>query len=94
MKVTKNQDVSGSGLMGLKNDLISSMKRRYPSVEANLTLACATILDPRFKDLPFQSQDHLLAAKNKLLREMEGEDSFIQEYIGQILLQLVVSQSQ
>ncbi|XP_046403790.1 zinc finger BED domain-containing protein 4-like [Ischnura elegans] len=76
MKVTKNQDVSGSGLMGLKNDLISSMKRRYPSVEANLTLACATILDPRFKDLPFQSQDHLLAAKNKLLREMEGEDSF------------------
>lgn len=57
--------------MGLKNDILSSLRRRYPSVEANLTLACATILDPRFKEVPFQSKTLLQEAKSKLLRDME-----------------------
>lgn len=70
-KVTQNQDVSGSGLMGLKNDMLASLKRRYPAIEGNLTLACATLLDPRFKEIPFEDQNMLQNAKNKLMRDME-----------------------
>lgn len=71
MKVTQNQDMSGSGLQGLKNDMVASLKRRYPIIEGNLTLACATLLDPRFKEFPFQNKDLMQEAKDKIVREME-----------------------
>ncbi|XP_046387499.1 zinc finger BED domain-containing protein 4-like [Ischnura elegans] len=68
--VVENSNCQGSGLQGLKNDLISSLKLRYPNVEANLTYACATILDPGFKATPFQNSDAIEAAKVKIIKEM------------------------
>lgn len=65
---------AGSGLQGLKNDLLSSLKRRYPSVESNVTLACATLLDPRFKTTPFKCEEHLERAKLRVLEEMRSMD--------------------
>lgn len=73
--VIESQDVTGSGLMGLKNDIIASIKRRYPSVESNLALACSTLLDPRFKQIPFKDNDMMERAKAKIVLEMdEGEE--------------------
>lgn len=73
---------AGSGLQGLKNDLLSSLKRRYPSVESNLTFACATLLDPRFKATPFKCEEHLERAKLRLLEEMGSMDQEIDEDSG------------
>lgn len=68
--VVENQDFQGSGLLGMKNDLLSSLKRRYPAVEDNITYACATLLDPRFKATPFENSTAFEAAKGKIIEEM------------------------
>lgn len=71
--VLENKALEGSGLQGLKNDLVSSLKRRYPAVESNLTVACATLLDPRFKSMPFKDNSILQAVKNKIIEEMKQQ---------------------
>lgn len=68
-------DVRGTGLQGLKNDVISSLKRRYASVEENINFGVATLLDPRFKATPFKKADCLEAAKKRVLEEMESSAS-------------------
>lgn len=45
--VLENKAPQGSGLQGLRNDLLASLKRRFADVESNITYACATLLDPR-----------------------------------------------
>lgn len=68
--VVETTDFQGSGLLGVKHDLIASLKRRYPDVEENLSYACATMLDPRFKVTPFKSPNAIKAAKAKIIQEM------------------------
>lgn len=68
----QNQNVSGSGLKGLQNDLVASLKRRYPNVESETVAACATLLDPRFKSTPFKNKTGLEIAKRKLISEMKS----------------------
>ncbi|XP_054285024.1 zinc finger BED domain-containing protein 4-like [Macrosteles quadrilineatus] len=75
----ENLNVAGSGLMGLKNDLVSSLKRRYPNVEEDSSFAIATILDPRFKSAPFQNERALEAAKIKILDEMGRLEEVLSE---------------
>lgn len=62
--------MKGTGLMGLKNDIVSSLKRRYPSIEDQTMFAFSTLLDPRFKTVPFMDQTKLKIAKGKLVEEM------------------------
>lgn len=64
-----NLDVAGSGLQGLKNDIISSLKRRYKSIEDNTNLAIATLLDPCLKATPFKQPRSLEAAKAQVMEE-------------------------
>lgn len=68
-------DVTGSGLMGVKNDIVSSLKRRYADIEKNVNLAVATILDPRFKAVPFKDKEALEEAKTRILTEMRDAES-------------------
>lgn len=70
--VLENRNVSGSGLKGLQNDLVASLKRRYPNVESEAVAACATLLDPRFKSTPFKNKTWLETAKRKLISEMKS----------------------
>ncbi|XP_054269360.1 zinc finger BED domain-containing protein 4-like [Macrosteles quadrilineatus] len=46
--VLETRAPQGSGLQGLKNDLLASLKRRFMDMEENRTYACATLLDPRY----------------------------------------------
>lgn len=59
----------GSGLQGMKNDLLASVKLRYKDAEDTQLFAAATLLDPRLKGHVFSSQESLMAAKNFLIQE-------------------------
>ncbi|XP_063227326.1 zinc finger BED domain-containing protein 4-like [Bacillus rossius redtenbacheri] len=56
---------AGSGLQGLKNDLLSSIKIRFKDLENSQILTSATLLDPRFKAAPFKDEAKCEAAKKK-----------------------------
>ncbi|XP_054280480.1 zinc finger BED domain-containing protein 4-like [Macrosteles quadrilineatus] len=69
--VLETRAPQGSGLQGLKNDLLASLKRRFMDMEENRTYACATLLDPRFKSTPFKKKDNFEMAKIHVLEEMK-----------------------
>ena len=45
------------GVKAMKEELATSMKRHFPSLENNKNLSCATLLDPRFKTRFFKDKD-------------------------------------
>jgi hypothetical protein len=53
-----------------RNDLLTSLKRRYQSVETEKLYALGTILDPRFKGSVFLSKENLEQAKSTLTMEI------------------------
>lgn len=53
-----------------RNDLLTSLKRRYQSVETEKVYALGTILDPRFKGSVFLSKENLEKAKSTLTMEI------------------------
>lgn len=59
----------GSGVQGIKNDLLASLKLRYAHVEETLLYAAATLLDARLKGHVFSNKESLMAAKNFLIQE-------------------------
>lgn len=65
-RVLENQR---SRLTGLQNDLVASLKLRYPNVESETVAACATLLDPRFKSTPFKNKTGLEIAKRNLFQK-------------------------
>lgn len=68
--VLENTDFQGSGLLGMKNDLLASLKRRYSDVEGNYLYAAASLLDPRFRSAPFLDSSCFEQTKAKIIEEM------------------------
>lgn len=77
--VLENLQIQGSGLLGMRNDLLASLKRRYADVESNIMYASATILDPRFKAKPFKNNNALQAAKANIIAEMKSLTPQVEE---------------
>ncbi|KAJ8883565.1 hypothetical protein PR048_015409 [Dryococelus australis] len=48
----------GSGVQGIKNDLIYSVSLRYVAVEQEILFATGTLIDPRLKSHPVMSNAH------------------------------------
>ncbi|XP_021003179.1 E3 SUMO-protein ligase ZBED1 isoform X1 [Parasteatoda tepidariorum] len=63
----------------VRKDILSSLRRRLGQVEHNLMLAMATVLDPRFKNIAFQSE----AAVETAIQELTSEAS--KQIIGSMM---------
>ncbi|KAJ8886898.1 hypothetical protein PR048_013110, partial [Dryococelus australis] len=48
----------GTGLQGLRNDLLTWLKQEFSFIHTNELIAKATVLDPHFKLNPFQQEKH------------------------------------
>lgn len=70
---------NGSGLQGIKNNLLASLKKRFSNIEDSNLYCYATLLDPRFKDMPFRAKNLEKIAKNKLLNRAQKEKSIYSE---------------
>lgn len=57
----------------VRKDILSQLRKRLGHVEQNLMLAMATILDPRFKNIAFQSETAVEAAIQELTTEASRE---------------------
>ncbi|KFM63234.1 Zinc finger BED domain-containing protein 4, partial [Stegodyphus mimosarum] len=53
----------------VRKDILTALRKRLGQVEHNLMLAMATILDPRFKNIAFQSEVAVETAIQELTRE-------------------------
>lgn len=54
----------------LGKELQSQLDKRFPSLESNFLLGGATLLDPRFKKLPFTDQEKLKKIQDRLISSM------------------------
>lgn len=57
----------------VRKDILGQLRKRLGQVEQNLLLAMATILDPRFKNIAFQSEEAVEAAIQELTSEASKE---------------------
>lgn len=73
--LSQNEDESDSGVRTMKEEMKSSLTRRYADVEKNEKLTIATILDPRFKNKFFCGQsvkDNVHASVQQLMEDLNG----------------------
>ena len=59
-----------TSLRALKQELLSSMARRFTNIEINYTLAVSTLLDPRFKKVGFGNASACSQAVQRLTSEV------------------------
>lgn len=59
----------------VRKDILAQLRKRLGQVEHNLMLAMATVLDPRFKNIAFQSETAVEAAIQELTTEAGKEAS-------------------
>ncbi|GFR27038.1 zinc finger BED domain-containing protein 1 [Trichonephila clavata] len=59
----------------VRKDILSSLRKRLGQVEHNLMLAMATVLDPRFKNIAFQSEVAVETAIQQLTTEANKQVS-------------------
>lgn len=72
MHETEKPAPLGSGLQGIKNEMLAQMKLRFQDIEKDPILSMSCLLDPRFKDKPFRSEEAKEFAKKKLLDELKS----------------------
>ncbi|XP_063215715.1 zinc finger BED domain-containing protein 4-like [Bacillus rossius redtenbacheri] len=60
---------TGSGVQGIKNDMLAAITLKYSDVEENMLYAVATLLDPRFKHHVFVQDGNVTKAKVFLIEE-------------------------
>jgi hypothetical protein len=65
-----DENLQATYLPTLKEDLITTIDRRWPQYEFNNVYAIATIVDPRYKDCGFSDDSVSSAARNLVHREM------------------------
>ncbi|XP_062505685.1 E3 SUMO-protein ligase ZBED1-like [Corticium candelabrum] len=56
--VLQLQETDSSVIKNMKRDMVSNLGSRYQSLSISNLLDCACFLDPRFKSLPFMSEDN------------------------------------
>lgn len=62
----------GSGLQGMKNEMLAQMKLRFNDIENDPVLSICCLLDPWFKDKPFRDERAKEIAKQKLCDELKS----------------------
>lgn len=60
---------SGSGVQGIKNDLLAAITLKYSDVEENMLYSVATLMDPRFKHHVFVNKHSVTKAKAFIIEE-------------------------
>ena len=74
-----------SGVKTMKRDMLDSLEKRYGDAMQDKTYVCASILDPRFKDMLFSDKG---SAKSMLTDECHlKSNSFIQSLSFWLLVQ-------
>lgn len=63
-------ELEKSGLQGIRNDLLASLKERYKEFETEVVYSTATILDPRFKDQMFSQQNYSKSAIENAIEQL------------------------
>ena len=64
-----------TSLRALKQELLSSMARRFTNIEINYTLAVSTLLDPRFKKVGFGNASACSQAVQHLTSEVASNNT-------------------
>lgn len=59
----------------LGQQLQEQMKRRFSTVEGSFSLAAATMLDPRFKKVPFSDSSNAKTTEERLVQQMRSYDT-------------------
>ena len=53
-----------------RDNLLTLFRKRFENIERNPVYAIATFLDPRYKDIAFQSKECVKLAKHLLIKEL------------------------
>ncbi|KAK4320476.1 hypothetical protein Pmani_008642 [Petrolisthes manimaculis] len=57
----------------LGKELFKQMGRRFPAMEGVFIVAAATLLDPRFKKVPFANTNNVKTVEERLVSIMQGK---------------------
>ena len=63
------------GVCALGMQLQEQMKRRFATVEGSFSLTAATMLDPRFKKVPFSDSSNVRTTEERLVLQMRSYDA-------------------
>jgi len=68
--VNRTTEMLGGDSSGLSTELELQMSQHFSGIEQNFLYAASTIMDPRFKKLPFTSAEFLATSEQQLSEEM------------------------
>ncbi|XP_005113571.2 zinc finger BED domain-containing protein 1-like, partial [Aplysia californica] len=68
------EKLSGESSSALRDQLQAELRRRFGSLEDNFTLGAATLLDPRFRRLPFCDQSSAKNVEDRLVSMMQRSE--------------------
>lgn len=66
----KNMDNLSRDATLFRDNLLTLFRKRFENIERNPVYAIATFLDPRYKDIAFQSKECVKLAKHLLIKEL------------------------
>ena len=78
-KHLEDHDEADRGVRTMKEQMLTSLNRRYRNIETNEAVALATLLDPCFKDRCFSSSGDCARAKDILCEKVEELSGFCNE---------------
>lgn len=71
----KNMDNLSQDVTFFRDNLLTLFGKRFENIERNPVYAIATFLDPRYKDIAFQSKECVKLAKHLLIKELNCFDN-------------------
>jgi len=68
--ITRTTESLGGDSTGLSTELELQMRQHFSAIEQNFLYGASTIVDPRFKKLPFSSPEAVVSVENQLSEEI------------------------
>ncbi|XP_076247447.1 E3 SUMO-protein ligase ZBED1-like [Calliopsis andreniformis] len=71
----KNQGDISTDAQILRTNLLTELNHRFKDIEIHPTYAISTILDPRYKNIAFESKEYVKMAKNNIINEYNIQEN-------------------